>query len=113
MIGVFLRIPCLRVPRAAPAVGTEPKKSPAYASLARGGFLLSDVDRDGNKKCLPCTRGISFFFVMKNRDEKIGIRKFGNRWVDKGEIHTVPAALPLLLLPDNEAAFFIRINGQG
>lgn len=57
--------------------------------------------------------GISFFFVMKNRDEKIGIRKFGNRWVDKGEIHTVPAALPLLLLPDNEAAFFIRINGQG
>lgn len=92
MIGVFLRIPCLRVPRAAPAVGTEPKKSPAYASLARGGF---------------------FFFVMKNRDEKIGIRKFGNRWVDKGEIHTVPAALPLLLLPDNEAAFFIRINGQG
>ena len=50
---------------------------------------------------------------MKNRDEKIGIRKFGNRWVAKGEIHTVPAALPLLLLPDNEAAFFIRINGQG
>ena len=93
MIGVFLRIPCLRVPQAAPAVGTEPKKSPAYASLARGGFL--------------------FFFIMKNRDEKIGIRKFGNRWVDKGEIHTVPAALPLLLFPDNEAAFFIRINGQG
>lgn len=92
MIGVFLRIPCLRVPRAAPAVGTEPKKIP--------------------RVCLPCTRGI-FFFVMKNRDEKIGIRKFGNRWVDKGEIHTVPAALPLLLLPDNEAAFFIRINGQG
>ena len=50
---------------------------------------------------------------MKNRDEKFGIRKFGNRWVDKGEIHTVPAALPLLLLTDNEAAFFIRINGQG
>ena len=93
MIGVFLRIPCLRVPQAAPAVGTEPKKIPCV--------------------CLPCTQGISFFFVMKNRDEKIGIRKFGNRWADKGEIHTVPAALPLLLLPDNEAAFFIRINGQG
>ena len=112
MIGVFLRIPCLRVPRAAPAVGTEPKKSPAYASLARGGFFVGGQDSGNRKKCLPCTRGI-FFFVMKNRDEKIGIRKFGNRWVDKGEIHTVPAALPLLLLPDNEAAFFIRINGQG
>ncbi len=56
------------------------------------------------------------FFFLRNEeiwDEKIGIRKFGNRWVAKGEIHTVPAALPLLLLPDNEAAFFIRINGQG
>ena len=62
---------------------------------------------------LPLHAGDFFFFVMKNRDEKIGIRKFGNRWVDKGEIHTVPAALPLLLLADNEAAFFIRINGQG
>ena len=91
MIGVFLRIPCLRVPRAAPAVGTEPKNPPRMPPLHAG----------------------DFFFVMKNRDEKIGIRKFGNRWVDKGEIHTVPAALPLLLLPDNEAAFFIRINGQG
>ena len=60
----------------------------------------------------PLHAGDFFFLRNENRDEKIGIRKFGNRWVAKGEIHTVPAALPLLLLPDNEAAFFIRINGQ-
>lgn len=52
------------------------------------------------------------------RNEKSGMKKseFGNSGTDgltRGEIHTVPAALPLLLLPDNEAAFFIRINGQG
>ena len=61
----------------------------------------------------PLHAGDFFFLRNEKRNEKIGIRKFGNRWVDKGEIHTVPAALPLLLLPDNEAAFFIRINGQG
>jgi hypothetical protein len=74
---------------------------------------LSALSRKNPPRMPPLHAGDFFFFVMKNRDEKIGIRKFGNRWVAKGEIHTVPAALPLLLLADNEAAFFIRINGQG
>ena len=41
--------------------------------------------------------------------------EFGNSETggNRGGIQAVPAALPLLLLPDNEAAFFIRINGQG
>ena len=41
--------------------------------------------------------------------------EFGNSETggNRGGIQAVPAALPLLLLTDNEAAFFIRINGQG
>ncbi len=51
------------------------------------------------------------------RNEKSGMKnaEFGNSGTggNRGGIQAVPAALPLLLFPDNEAAFFIRINGQG
>lgn len=51
------------------------------------------------------------------RNEKSGMKKseFGNSGTggNRGGIQAVPAALPLLFLTDNEAAFFIRINGQG
>ena len=63
---------------------------------------------------MPPLHAGDFFFL---RNEKSGMKKaeFGNSGTggNRGGIHTVPAALPLLLLPDNEAAFFIRINGQG
>lgn len=41
--------------------------------------------------------------------------EFGNSGTggNRGGIQAVPAELSLLFLTDNEAAFFIRINGQG